>query len=500
MGTSASKIGNYIGLLSAVLFIVVAFMMILSRDDDLAAGELTDNAQYVLMGAGALAIIAGILLVLKGEKIIEKIAALLVAVLGVVAVATYYMADSMDEEPVFIIEVLAITALVAILFTVFAEKVRGFRGLMDIDIVFFLIEGVFIVLMFMDQNVRVCTAASVLVIGFWLAASIGLGMTAVATTSTVENADSDRKDEELAEGSEEEASADEASAEEAGEEIAEEAPVEESAEEEAPVEEAAEEETSEDQAAEEAPAEEAPVEEAPAEEKPEEKKPNNDFMSKLVSSKDANNAAAAAAAAAAEEEATAEEAGEEIPEEAPAEEAAAEEPVEGEISFDEAGDETFEETPAAGEDIAGDSANDDAAAAAAAGAAAGVVVGAAVAGDDEDEEEEDEYLEDTFTDYSPEALVRRAAWNKGLRCRRDYGDDHIPVAFVKGKVAVFVEDPATADTSIDSKLEADGWVVIRYDENQITDGLDQGAEIAAAVKANIRAMKAAKKKKKPAKK
>ena len=490
MGTSASKIGNYIGLLSAVLFIVVAFMMILSRDDDLAAGELTDNAQYVLMGAGALAIIAGILLVLKGEKIIEKIAALLVAVLGVVAVATYYMADSMDEEPVFIIEVLAITALVAILFTVFAEKVRGFRGLMDIDIVFFLIEGVFIVLMFMDQNVRVCTAASVLVIGFWLAASIGLGMTAVATTSTVENADSDRKDEELAEGSEEEASADEASAEEAGEEIAEEAPVEESAEEEAPVEEAAEEETSEDQAAEEAPAEEAPVEEAPAEEKPEEKKPNNDFMSKLVSSKDANNAAAAAAAAAAEEEE------DQAAEEAPAEEA----PVEGEISLDEAGDETFEEAPAAGEDIAGDSANDDAVAAAAAGAAAGVVVGAAVAGDDEDEEEEDEYLEDTFTDYSPEALVRRAAWNKGLRCRRDYGDDHIPVAFVKGKVAVFVEDPATADTSIDSKLEADGWVVIRYDENQITDGLDQGAEIAAAVKANIRAMKAAKKKKKPAKK
>ncbi|MBE6528058.1 MAG: hypothetical protein E7Z64_02645 [Thermoplasmata archaeon] len=491
MGTSASKIGNYIGLLSAVLFIVVAFMMILSRDDDLAAGELTDNAQYVLMGAGALAIIAGILLVLKGEKIIEKIAALLVAVLGVVAVATYYMADSMDEEPVFIIEVLAITALVAILFTVFAEKVRGFRGLMDIDIVFFLIEGVFIVLMFMDQNVRVCTAASVLVIGFWLAASIGLGMTAVATTSTVENADSDRKDEELAEGSEEEASADEASAEEAGEEIAEEAPVEESAEEEAPVEEAAEEETSEEETSEDQAAEEAPVEEAPAEEKPEEKKPNNDFMSKLVSSKDANNAAAAAAAAAAEEEAPVEEAAEEAP---------AEEPVEGEISLDEAGDETFEEAPAAGEDIAGDSANDDAVAAVAAGAAAGVVVGAAVAGDDEDEEEEDEYLEDTFTDYSPEALVRRAAWNKGLRCRRDYGDDHIPVAFVKGKVAVFVEDPATADTSIDSKLEADGWVVIRYDENQITDGLDQGAEIAAAVKANIRAMKAAKKKKKPAKK
>ena len=74
------------------------------------------------------------------------------------------------------------------------------------------------------------------------------------------------------------------------------------------------------------------------------------------------------------------------------------------------------------------------------------------------------------------------------------------IVFVKGKVAVYVEDPATADTSKDAKLKDEGWVVLRYDINSITDGLDQGAEIAAAVKANIRAQKAAKKKKKPAKK
>ena len=34
--------------------------------------------------------------------------------------------------------------------------------------------------------------------------------------------------------------------------------------------------------------------------------------------------------------------------------------------------------------------------------------------------------------------LRRATWNKGLRCRRDYGGHKIPVAFVKGKVAVYV--------------------------------------------------------------
>ena len=82
-----------------------------------------------------------------------------------------------------------------------------------------------------------------------------------------------------------------------------------------------------------------------------------------------------------------------------------------------------------------------------------------------------------------------------MRCRRDYGDYHIPVAFVKGKVAVYVEEPGTEDREVEAKLKEEGWVVLRYDINKVTDGLAEGAEIADAVKANVRAQKAAKKKK-----
>ncbi len=102
--------------------------------------------------------------------------------------------------------------------------------------------------------------------------------------------------------------------------------------------------------------------------------------------------------------------------------------------------------------------------------------------------------EDAYTDNSPEALVRRAAWNKGLRCRRNYGDANIPVAFVKGKVAVYVGD-ADADTSGDDALRAEGWTVLRYNAADITDGKDQGEEIAAAVKENTKAVKKKKAKK-----
>ena len=107
---------------------------------------------------------------------------------------------------------------------------------------------------------------------------------------------------------------------------------------------------------------------------------------------------------------------------------------------------------------------------------------------------DDEISEDVWTDNSPEALVRRAAWNKGLRCRRGYGDHKIPVAFVKGKVAVYVTGD-NPDTSIDEVLKSEGWIVLRYNEFDITDGTEQGDEIAQTVKAHIREMNAAKKKK-----
>jgi Predicted membrane protein len=110
--------------------------------------------------------------------------------------------------------------------------------------------------------------------------------------------------------------------------------------------------------------------------------------------------------------------------------------------------------------------------------------------DADDEYEEDfEMFEDT-----PDALLRRATWNKGLRCRRDYGEYQVPIAFVKAKVAVYVV-PEFGSTPDDDALRAEGWTVFRYLESEITDGKDQAEEINKAVKDNLRAERAAKKKK-----
>ena len=101
---------------------------------------------------------------------------------------------------------------------------------------------------------------------------------------------------------------------------------------------------------------------------------------------------------------------------------------------------------------------------------------------------EEEAFEPMSFELDPEGIVRRAAWNKGLRCRKDYGMYKIPVAFVKQKVAVYV---TTNDTKIqeDAKLQEDGWIVLRFKESDITDGQEQALTIHAAVKENARAMK-----------
>jgi len=110
------------------------------------------------------------------------------------------------------------------------------------------------------------------------------------------------------------------------------------------------------------------------------------------------------------------------------------------------------------------------------------------------EEEPEEYDESDIAEDTPDALLRRATWNKGLRCRRDYGEHRIPIAYVKAKVAVYL-DAETGDTSADEKLRADGWTVLHYSVSGITDGKDQAEEINKAVKENLKAERAAKKKK-----
>mgnify|MGYP002680644804 CR=1 FL=1 len=71
------------------------------------------------------------------------------------------------------------------------------------------------------------------------------------------------------------------------------------------------------------------------------------------------------------------------------------------------------------------------------------------------------------------------------------------MAFVKGKVAVYVDD-GEPDTSGDDELRAEGWTVLRYRASDVTDGKEQGDEIAAAVKENTKAANKKKKAKKGA--
>ena len=131
------------------------------------------------------------------------------------------------------------------------------------------------------------------------------------------------------------------------------------------------------------------------------------------------------------------------------------------------------------------------------GAAAGMVAAAAAAAaadDNYEESAEEDFGEEDEWALTPEGKVRRAAWNKGLRCRRNYGPDCIQTAFVKSKVAVFVLE-SDARTELDDKLEAEGWSVLRFKESDVTDGQEQADIIKQKHKENLRAMKKAKKRK-----
>ena len=301
--------------------------------------------------------------------------------------------------------------------------------------------------------------------------------------------------------------------------------------EEAPAEETAEETPAEEVVAEEAPAEEAPAEaaagvaaeavaaeetaeEAPAEETPAEtaveETPAEEVAAEEVSAEEAPAEAVAAEETAEEapaEETPAETAVEETPaeevatEEAPAEEAPAEEIPAEAVAAAVAVGVAAEEAPAEEEvpALPAIKSSQDAAAAAAAVRAENeerlsdeaTEDGENIPEEEAPAEDEEEMLslEDLGLEPdTPETFVRRAAWNKGLRCRRDYGKHKIPVAFVKGKVAVFV-DKGEPMTSKDEVLAKEGWTVFHFPEADIVDGAAEAEIVAKAVKENLKASK-----------
>ncbi|WP_400230521.1 hypothetical protein [Methanomethylophilus alvi] len=502
-----TKAFGIIEMIAAVIFIIA---VILAKFDDMAIAAISlddffanDTCKLLTEVAGGVAIVGGLGSIVTGSKsrstfncVLGALVALIGAVFLMAAAGEIQWVES--NVDLFLTVLFAITAIVAIAFT--ASRKR-YVGIIVFIILFFLI----VVLKGRDFDGKIveilghgfplyCFASDMFmpVVGAILLFFIGLfvvlyaireaKVAAAAAAAAKESEETpaeeseEPKEETPAVVTEEEKPAEPAPVEEtpAEEKPAETAPA--AAVEEAPaaVTPAEEEKPAEPAPAavvEETPAEPAPVEETPAEETPaaveetpaEEEIPE---MPKVMSSQDA--AAEAAAVKAENEERLSEQP-------APAEETPAEEEKPAEPA-------PVEEAPAEQPAVAG----------------AAVAV-------DEDEgenipEEDSSEIDSGDDDYmlsledlglepdTPETFVRRAAWNKGLRCRRDYGKYKIPVAFVKGKVAVFV-DGEVPMTSKDETLAKEGWTVLHFSEADITDGVAEAEVIVKAVKENTRAMK-----------
>ncbi len=571
MGTLDSKYGKFVGLFAAVLFIITAFVMLLMKGD---GQEWT----IALTVSGVFALIAGILMVM-GESS-KKIDGMAVLLLGIVAALAYVLIKIVEMDAYIVVGIVAAVGALTILVGCMVDKGRKNVIMMYVDIFFLIIELILVALIFMQTSLDITQASAVIVVGFWLAVYLVMGADGETEENPIDpnrksakkaqkqrskqeaqakkekerqdKLEARKKSEKKHKHEEHKKEVAEAKEESKAEEPVEEEPVEEPVEEEAPVKEepkeqikaapvaepVKEEPVAEPEPVKEEPkpepepvkeeakpepepvkeepaAEPEPVQEEPKKEEP--KKINNDFMSRLVSSKDVGGRIVppkkepepepVVEEAPVKEEPVAEpepakeepvvEPVEEEPVAEPEPEPVNEEPAPASVSEPEPFEEPVEEEAPVKEEPVAEPVKEEAVAAAVVAAASEV---ASEPEDESDEELSEEEMDDIYTDYSPEALVRRAAWNKGMRCRRNYGEYNIPVAFVKGKVAVYVEEPGSENPEVEAKLKEDGWVVLRYDINKITDGLAEGAEIAETIKANMRAQKAAKKKKKPAKK
>ncbi len=451
--------------------------------------------------AGGLVAVGGICSIAAGSKYKSAFVCVLGALVALIGVSFLMMATgnidfSEKNVDIFLGALFGITALVGISYATSRKSVFGFI----IFVILFLLAIVFKgenfdgkIIAFAGHGFPLYCFNSEMfmpILGMLIAFFVGVYFIVCSMRDT---RDAKKKAAAAAEAAEE--TAEEAPA----EETAEETPAEEVAAEEAPAEEApaeaaavAAEEVPAEETAEEAPAEpaeetpaETAVEEAPAEETAEE------APAEVVEETPAETAVEETPAETAVEEAPAEAVEEAPAEEAPSEEVAA--AVAVGVATEAASAE--EEVPA----LPAIKSSQDAAAAAAAVKAENeerLSDEAAEDGENIPEEEapaeEDEEmlsLEDLGLEPdTPETFVRRAAWNKGLRCRRDYGKHKIPVAFVKGKVAVFV-DKGEPVTSKDEVLAKEGWTVFHFPEADIVDGAAEAEIVAKAVKENLKASK-----------
>jgi DNA mismatch endonuclease (patch repair protein) len=109
---------------------------------------------------------------------------------------------------------------------------------------------------------------------------------------------------------------------------------------------------------------------------------------------------------------------------------------------------------------------------------------------------------------TPEITLRRALWAKGLRFRIYYGKEKIDIAFPSKKVAIFVDGcfwhgcpihshlPKShkdywhpklkrnieRDKAKNSRLERDGWKVLRFWEHELTNTEEVARKIQNALK------------------
>ena len=480
-----TKAFGIIEMIAAVIFIIA---VILAKFDDMAIAAISlndffanDTCKLLTEVAGGVAIVGGLGSIVTGSKsrstfncVLGALVALIGAVFLMAAAGEIQWVES--NVDLFLTVLFAITAIVAIAFT--ASRKR-YVGIIVFIILFFLI----VVLKGRDFDGKIveilghgfplyCFASDMFmpVVGAILLFFIGLFVVLYAIRE-----------------------AKVAAAAAAAAKESEETPAEESEE--------PKEETPAVVTEEEKPAEPAPVEETPAEEKPAETAPA------------AAVEEAPAAATPAEEEKPAEPAPAAVVEETPAEEEIPEMPkvMSSQDAAAEAAavkaenEERLSEQPAPAEETPAEEEKPaEPAPVEEAPAEQPAVAGAAVAVDEDEgeniPEEDSSEIDSGDDDYmlsledlglepdTPETFVRRAAWNKGLRCRRDYGKYKIPVAFVKGKVAVFV-DGEVPMTSKDETLAKEGWTVLHFSEADITDGVAEAEVIVKAVKENTRAMK-----------